>query len=105
VPRIEHAEEFSADLSRQVAYLGDRREFTWLETLRSDITELEELLAQFPLSGRQLAQQGTDLLLRLRLRTAPFYVWYSFDPAGMNVPVRFYRLFHVRQQAPVPRLP
>ena len=105
MPRIEHAEEFSADLSRQVAYLRDRQEFTWIETLRNDLTELEDLLAQFPLSGRQLAQQGTDLLLRLRLRTAPFYVWYGVDPAGTNTPVRFDRLFHVRQQAPEPRLP
>lgn len=105
MPRIEHAEEFSADLSRQLAYLRKRQEFTWIETLRDDLTELEELLAQFPLSGRQLAAQGTDLLLKLRLRTAPFYVWYGFDPARTSAPVRFYRLFYARQHAPEPRLP
>ena len=103
--RIEHAQEFSADVSRQVAYLRDRKEFTWIETLRNDLTELEQLLTQFPLSGRQLAQEGTNLLLRLRLRTAPFYVWYGFDPGMTKAPLRFYRLFHVRQQVPEPRLP
>ena len=100
MPRIEHDEEFAADLSRQVAYLREHQEFTWIRTLQTDIADLEELLAHFPLSGRKLAERRTDLLLRLRLRTAPFYVWYSFDPADPNGPVRLHRLFHVRQRTP-----
>ena len=105
MPQIEHTAKFSTDVSRQVAYLRDRGEFTLIETLRVDLSDLEDLLRRFPLSGRQPAAQGTDLLLKLRLRRAPFYVWYSFDPGAKNAPVRLYRLFHVRQQTLRPRLP
>ena len=103
MPRIERAEEFKADIARQVSYLRRRQEFGWIETLRDDLVELEALLSEFPLSGRQLAEEGTALLLRLRLRTAPFYVWYGFDPTKKTTPVQLYRLFHVRQRSPEPR--
>jgi plasmid stabilization system protein ParE len=105
MPKIERAEEFGADASRQITYLLGRRELSWIKTLRDDLAELELLLAEFPLAGRQLAQQRTDLLLRLRLRTAPFYVWYSFDPGKKGARLRLLRLFHVRQQGPTGRLP
>ena len=105
MPRIEYSDAFGADTLRQVAYLRDRREYAWIKTLSDDLAELEQLLTEFPLAGRELARQGNELLLRLRLRTAPFYVWYSFDPAAKNAPMRLYRLFHVRQQMLRPRLP
>jgi len=105
VTQIEYSDAFGADALRQVAYLRHRGEYAWVKTLRDDLAELEQVLTEFPLAGRELARQGTELLLRLRLRTAPFYVWYSVDPTGKNASVRLLRLFHVRQQATEPRLP
>lgn len=102
MPRIEYSDAFGADTLRQVAYLRDRREYAWIKTLSDDLAELEQLLTEFPLAGRELARQGNELLLRLRLRTAPFYVWYSVDPKRRNAPVRLLRLFHVRQRSPDP---
>lgn len=97
---------FAQDLDHDVQYLRRRHELGWITTLQEDLAQLEDLLAQFPLSGTRHAERGTSLLLKMRTRRAPFYVWYAYDTAsGTSAEVRFLRLFHVRQQSPQIRFP
>ncbi len=103
---IVYAEEFSADLVREVEYLRRVQEFGWIRTLMGDLDDLEGLLGTFPLLGHELVREGTAALLKLRMRRAPFYVWYSYDDAtGQHGPLTFLHLFHTRQLTPEPRLP
>jgi len=104
--RIVYAEEFSSDLERDITYLHRLHELGWIRTLMEDLTEMESLLEHFPRAGHELARQRTAALLRLRMRRAPYYVWYSYDEAtGEDGPATFLRLFHTKQQTAEPRLP
>lgn len=105
MPRVEYEDVFSADLSAELSYLRARQERAWITNLHDDLAELTALLTHFPEAGRELARKRTVTLRKLRLRRAPFYIWYTFDSAIANGPVRFLRLFHVRQRTPEPRLP
>lgn len=93
-----------ADLRAEVNYLGGQREWDWIVLLHDDLAEAEAMVLRFPNSGFELAHQGTESLRRLRMRRAPFFVWYSADAASPDRVVRFLRLFHTRQRAPKPRL-
>ena len=93
-----------ADLRREAAYLQDRNEPAWIEKLDADVDTLKTLLAAYPSSGRKLAERGSVLLCKLRLRQTPYYVWYSFDETDSGSPVTLVRLFHTRQQRSQPRL-
>jgi len=64
---------------------------------------LETLLAAYPQTGRKLAERGSMVLRKLRLRQTPYYVWYSFDESDSGSAVNFVRFFHTRQQTPQPR--
>lgn len=102
---IVYADDFAADLERDTAHLQRIQELGWIRTLREDLSEVEGMLERFPLAGYELARQGTEVMLRLRMRRAPYYVWYSYDEAtGQNGAVTFLRLFHTKQQTPALRL-
>jgi plasmid stabilization system protein ParE len=94
-----------ADLRWESAYLHDRHEPAWIDKLAADIEALKTLLGTYPDSGRKLAEKGSVVLRKLRLRQTPYYVWYSTDDAEPGSAVKLVRLFHARQQAPQPRLP
>ena len=83
---------------------GDRHEPAWIDKLAADIEVLKKLLAAYPKSGRTIAEEGSVVLRKLRLRQTPYYVWYSTHDADEGAVIRFERLFHTRQQAPQPRL-
>ncbi len=102
---VVYAEEFAADLDGEVDYLRRHHEWGWIVTLHEDLRDIEGMLARFPESGRELAREGLEALRKLRLRRAPFYVWYSFDASVPNGAVTFLRLFHTRQRTPGSRLP
>jgi len=86
-----------------MVYLQDR-EPAWIDKLAADIEVLKTLLAAYPKSGRTIAEEGSVVLRKLRLRQTPYYVWYSTDDADAGAVIRLERLFHTRQQAPQPRL-
>ena len=92
------------DLHWESGYLQDRDELAWIDKLAADLEALKTLLASYPNSGRKLAEQGSLVLRKLRLRQTPYYVWYSTDDGDLGSAVRLVRLFHTRQQAPQPRL-
>ena len=101
-----YAPAFAKDLENAVQYLRRVRELGWIATLAEDREQLERMLAHFPLAGTRRAERGTWVLLRMRTRRAPFYVWYTYNTAsGPEGEVRFLRLFHVRQQAHEIRFP
>ena len=93
-----------ADLRRESFYLQDRDDPGWIDKLVADVDALETLLAAHPRSGRKLAERGSVVLRKLRLRQTPYYVWYSFDEAESGFAVTLVRLFHTRQQTSQPRL-
>ncbi|MGH2377230.1 MAG: hypothetical protein ACRDGT_02005 [Candidatus Limnocylindria bacterium] len=104
--RIVYADEFSSDLERDVGYLQRIQQLDWVRTLMEDLSDIEGLLEHFPRVGYELARRGTEALLRLRMRRAPYYVWYSYDEAtGQDGAITLLRLFHTKQQTPEPRLP
>lgn len=104
--RVEYGEEFVADLEREVEYLRRLAEFGWIQTLAEDLDDIGDMLGAFPLLGHVLAREGADALLKLRLRRAPFYVWYSYrEETAEQGLVTLLRLFHTRQRTPEPRLP
>jgi len=94
-----------ADLRWVSFYLQERGEPAWIDKLAADIDALKTLLAAYPSSGRKLAERGSVVLRKLRLRQTPYYVWYSTDEAEPGSAVTLVRLFHARQLAPEPRLP
>lgn len=104
MPSIAYRDEFAGDLSKELAYLVGRRELSWIAILQEDLADLEGLLATFP-EASTTPREDTPLLRKLRLRRAPFYVWYAFDPHQRDAPVTLLRLFHVRQSSPEPRPP
>lgn len=53
-------------------------------------------MGQFPEAGVELARDGAMTVRRLRLKRAPFYVWYLVD-LRKGRRVTFFRLFHARQ--------
>lgn len=96
--RIERDPDFAADLRSQLTYLVERDELEWLVTLHEDLSEAEDLLASFPEAGRELRRQGAAPVRRLRLRRAPYVVWYELSARRKRV--NLLRLFHVRQRIP-----
>jgi plasmid stabilization system protein ParE len=93
---------FSAEFTDQVAHLKETRDVDRILGLFSSGSELIELLRRFPESGRELASEGPESLRAIRLRHAPFLVWYRYH-ADLDE-VTLYRMFHVRQDRPPPRL-
>ena len=91
---------FTADVAEQIATLAAAQEWSWLGILEQDLDETAQLLTRFPDAGRELTRAGSVSLRKLRLRRAPFYVWYR---TGEGEQTRLVRLFHVRQRTPRPR--
>ncbi len=96
--RIERDPEFASDLRRQLSYLVERDELEWIITLREDLDEAEDLLASFPAAGREVRLGRRAPVRRLRLRRAPYVIWYQLSATRMRVTL--VRLFHVRQRRP-----
>lgn len=96
--RIERDPDFAADLREQLRYLVDRADVEWILILQADLFEAEELLRTFPEAGRELRLERRPAVRRLRLRRAPYVVWYEVTAARRRVTL--VRLFHVRQRRP-----
>lgn len=103
MPTVAYAATFDRDLGSQTAYLAEHQQADWARRLKDDLDRLEQLLAHFPWSGRELARTGEVSVRKLKLRQTPFIVWYAVDKAADRVV--FFRLFHARQRMPEPRLP
>lgn len=103
MPRIAYAATFDRDLHAQTAYLAEHQQAERALRLKDDLDQLARLLAQFPLSGPELARERDISVRRLKLRHTPYVVWYAVDPAVDRVV--FFRLFHARQETPEARLP
>ena len=103
MPRVEYDAAFRTDLSHQLTYLADREDLGAIDRLQADIADLADMLAIFPLAGRELARDDGETLRRIRLRNTPFAVWYRFEPTLVEAAVVLHRLFHVRQRTPRPR--
>ncbi len=93
-----------ADLRWEAVCLQDRDEPAWIDKVAADIEVLKALFAAYPKSGRKLAEEGSSVLRKLRLRQTPYYVWYSTDDADPGAAVTLERLFQSRQQAQQTRL-
>jgi len=92
------------DLARVTSHLHDEQEWSWLQRLWDEVDAAEDLLGRFPEAGVELARDGAMTVRRLRLKRAPFYVWYLVD-LRRSRRVTLFRLFHARQLTPEPRLP
>lgn len=104
--RVNYGDAFARDIENDVQYLKRTQEPDWIETLEEDLAELEALLERFPLAGVERESQGSQVLLKMRTRRAPFYLWYIYDAAAASDGVvTFLRLFHIRQQTSEPRFP
>jgi plasmid stabilization system protein ParE len=102
VARVRSAAEFDADVAAQLDHLIARDDADRILGLLGALAELKALLGRYPLAGQELARDGERTLRRRRLRRAPFVAWYRFV-ADMDE-VTLYRLFHARQDRPLPRL-
>lgn len=90
---------FADDVAIQIAALEAEHEWAWLEILEQDLDLAIQLLARFPDAGRVLASDGARSLRKLRLRRAPYYLWYRTADGEDTYLVR---LFHVRQRTARP---
>lgn len=100
------ARSFAEDLARDAENLRRIQEPGWITTLSEDLAEVDRLLLHFPHAGTRAAERGTRLLLKIRTRRAPFYVWDTYDTATTpEGEVRLLRLFHTRQHTAQARFP
>lgn len=103
MPRVANHPQFETEVVAQIEHLREQGDIDRILGLFGDFSELRQLLARFPEAGRELARSGERSLRTIRLRRAPFVVWYRYAPDLDEVTL--YRLFHRRQDRPPPRLP
>jgi plasmid stabilization system protein ParE len=103
VPTVAYAATFERELAAQVVHLAEHGGAALVDRLKDDLARLRDLLARFPWSGTELTSERDRRLRKLKLRHAPFTVWYIVDPVADRVMLT--RLFHGRQRTPGPRLP
>jgi len=96
--RIERDPDFAADVRRQIAHAIQEGGVPWVVRLQEDLAEVERILAEFPQAGRELRLGRRATVRKLRLRRAPFVVWYQIGSRGKTLVL--VRLFHVRQRVP-----
>ena len=101
VRRVRIHADFLGDLEAQLSWLASGGDTGRIERLEGGVEEVLELLSQFPGVGTLEAGDGTTNLRRLIMRTLPYVVWFR---TGGSPDVWLLRLFHVRQERPVPRL-
>lgn len=92
--------DFVAAVRADLEYLERIDRMEWVDILEDDLREVERLICLFPRSGKLVASRPNRELRRARLRNAPFFVWYEFEPARISGPVTLLRLFHERQKTP-----
>ena len=98
--RLVYRESFRADVAAQLEYLVRRGEPTWIVATLDDLGAAEELLGRFPHAGREVARDGDTIVRVLRLRRAPFVVWYAVQMRRRDAVVTMLRFFHERQRRP-----
>ncbi len=98
--RVRFHAELREDLRRQIDWLSDNRDPSWIDGLRKGIEEAEDLVSTFPHVGTIEAQTGTSVLRRLILRKVPYVLWFTWDTADEAGDVWFLRLFHAREERP-----
>ncbi|MCK6547628.1 type II toxin-antitoxin system RelE/ParE family toxin [Myxococcota bacterium] len=100
--RVRIHAELRKDLRRQLAWLERHRDPDYIERLRNGLEEVLDRLAELPAVGPPLAREGPLELRKLLLRDLPYVVWF-IDDADLGE-VWLVRLFHVRQDHPIPEL-
>jgi len=94
--RVVVASEFERSTGAQIRHLQDIDRIQWVERLELELSALIELLARYPLAGRELKRSHGVAVRKFRLRQLPLYVWYEYDDRVDEL--RLLRLFHVRQR-------
>lgn len=101
--RLVYRESFRADLAAQLGYLVRSGEPTRIVVTLDDLGAAEELLERFPHAGREIARDGGTIVRVLRLRRAPFVVWYAVQMRRRrDAVVTMLRFFHERQRRTQP---
>ena len=100
--RVIFGPHFQRDLRAHTAYLRSQGDLDRIRRLDEDLAALEETVQRFPQVGRELTREVDSSLRRLRLRHAPLFVWYVFEPERNEIAL--IRLFHARQLTPDPRV-
>jgi plasmid stabilization system protein ParE len=103
--RIRFHRDFKKDLNAQLRWLATNRDDGWIERLRNDIEEGFRLLTRFPAVGTIEHQDGDMVLRRLILRNVPYVIYFVTNIRIDDGDVWILRLFHARQNRPVPPLP
>lgn len=103
--RLVYRASFHADVAAQLEYLVRRGEPAWIVATLDDLRAAEELLERFPHAGREVAREGDTIVRALRLRRAPFVVWYAVQLRRRDAVVTMLRFFHERQRRAGPPAP
>ncbi len=103
--RIRFHPDFKKDLNGQLRWLAANRDDQWIKQLQNGIDEAIRLLSQFPAIGTIERQEGSVVLRRLILRRLPYVIWFVSEEKKPEPYIWVLRLFHARQNRPVPALP
>lgn len=76
-----------------------------MQRLRAALDEGAALLAKFPDIGTIEAMDGAVVLRRLVLGKLPYVIWFLRDTSDPDADVWLLRLFHAKQQRPLPVIP
>lgn len=103
--RIRFHPDFKKDLNAQLRWLTVNRDDGWIKQLKNGLDEAIRLVSEFPAVGTIERQEGPITLRRLILRRVPYVIWFVNQDETENSDVWLLRLFHARQNRPVPTLP
>ena len=93
---------FLEDYERQVEYLVLHADPDWLERLLASIAEARERVESFPESYPAERRTTRYVVRRLTLGDLPYLILYVHSPRRPIRLVWFVRLFHYRQERPLP---
>lgn len=96
--RVTFHPDFERDLEEQVEHLRARGDADGIRGLAEDLTALEETVRAFPRIGRELLREPDQVVRKLKLRRAPLFVWYTFEPDRDEITL--VRLFHSKRRTP-----
>ncbi len=93
---------FLEDYERHVAYWAVHADRAWLERLLASIGEARERVESFPEAYPVERRTTRYVVRRLALGELPYLILYVHSPRQPVRSVWFVRLFHHRQERPVP---
>lgn len=93
---------FLEDYEHQVEYLAVHADPAWLERLLSSIAEARQRVESFPEAYPVERRTARYVVRRLTLGALPYLILYVHSPRQPIRRVWFVRLFHHRQERPLP---